>query len=207
MTISRDERGALADLFLSVGPDAPTLCEGWTARDLAVHLVVREYRPDAAAGMFLSPLHSHLRNVTSTVADRPFEDLVASYRQGPPVWSPMRLVDRFVNLTENFVHHEDVRRGGGEWRARALPRATRDALWRAAGSAARGLIVSSGPTVRLSRTDGARGNGDTVTIGRGTPEVTVTGSAPELTLWVFGRDKACDLTTVGPVSEVRRRKI
>ena len=119
----------------------------------------------------------------------------------------MRLVDRFANLTENFVHHEDVRRGGGEGFPRALPKETRDALWRATGFASRGLIIPSGPTVRLVRTDGAGGDGDTVTVGRGTPDVTVTGAAPELTLWVFGRDKACDLTFAGPVEKVARRDL
>ena len=46
----RAERTALCDLFLAVGPDAPTLAGEWTTRDLAAHLVVRERRPDAAAG-------------------------------------------------------------------------------------------------------------------------------------------------------------
>ena len=36
------ERQELCDLFESVGPDHPTLCEGWTAADLAAHLVLRE---------------------------------------------------------------------------------------------------------------------------------------------------------------------
>ena len=119
----------------------------------------------------------------------------------------MRLIDRFANLTENFVHHEDVRRGGGEWSSRALPKGTRDALWRATGFAARGLIIPSGPTVRLVRTDGTGGEQDAVTVGSGAPEVTVTGAAPELTLWVFGRDKACDLTVEGPVEKVARRDL
>lgn len=207
MSVSHDERTALADLFLSVGPDASTLCEGWTTRDLVVHLVVREYRPDAAAGMFLGLARGHLEKVTGEESTRPYEDLVASYRHGPPRWNPMRLIDRFANLTENFVHHEDVRRGGGEWSSRALPQGTRDALWRATGFAARGLIIPSGPTVRLVRTDGTGGEQETVTVGSGAPEVTVTGAAPELTLWVFGRDKACDLTLEGPVEKVARRNL
>ena len=39
------ERLALADLMAEVGPDAPTLCGGWTTRDLAAHLLLRERRP------------------------------------------------------------------------------------------------------------------------------------------------------------------
>src|SRR5439155_20488720 len=56
MGVARDERSALCDLFAEVGPDAPTLCGGWLTRDLAAHLVIRERRPDAAAGIVIKPL-------------------------------------------------------------------------------------------------------------------------------------------------------
>jgi hypothetical protein len=36
------ERTQLADLFDELGPDAATLLEPWTVRDLAAHLVMRE---------------------------------------------------------------------------------------------------------------------------------------------------------------------
>src|SRR5258706_5048708 len=52
---ARAERHALADTLLAAGPDAPTLCEGWATRDLAAHLVLRERRPDAAAGILFKP--------------------------------------------------------------------------------------------------------------------------------------------------------
>ena len=45
---ARTEREALAYLMLELGPDAPTVNEGWTTRDLAAHQLVRERRPDAA---------------------------------------------------------------------------------------------------------------------------------------------------------------
>ena len=41
------ERADLADLLGTLGPDAPTRCEGWTTAHLAAHLVVRDRRPDA----------------------------------------------------------------------------------------------------------------------------------------------------------------
>jgi uncharacterized protein (TIGR03083 family) len=40
-TLAQEERNELCDLMLETGPDAPTLCEGWTTRDLAAHLVIR----------------------------------------------------------------------------------------------------------------------------------------------------------------------
>ena len=56
MSFSASERTQLAKLLLEVGPDAPTLCGDWTTRDLAIHLYLRENRPDAAAGMFIGPV-------------------------------------------------------------------------------------------------------------------------------------------------------
>ena len=47
MNLAKSERAALADLFVTLGPDQPTLCEGWDTKDLLVHLLVRERRPDA----------------------------------------------------------------------------------------------------------------------------------------------------------------
>ncbi|AWT26021.1 hypothetical protein Csp1_12210 [Corynebacterium provencense] len=207
MSFSRDERVALADLLLSVGPDAPTLCEGWSTRDLVVHLVLREYRPDAAAGMFFSPVEGRLRSVTRSYRELPYPELVERYRGGPPPWNPMRLLDPVVNFTENFIHHEDVRRGGGEWSLRDLGAGERDALWKAVRLSARGFIVPSGPAVRFGRTDGPAGAVEELTVGSGGPQVGVTGPASELLLWIFGRDKACDVTVTGPVERVVRRSL
>ena len=49
--ILRAERAAMCDTFEAVGPDAPTLCDGWLTADLAAHLIVREHRPDAMPGI------------------------------------------------------------------------------------------------------------------------------------------------------------
>ena len=53
---SAAEREALADALASAGPDAPTLCEGWTAHDLAAHLIAREHRPDSTPGIYANML-------------------------------------------------------------------------------------------------------------------------------------------------------
>ncbi|WP_309055235.1 maleylpyruvate isomerase N-terminal domain-containing protein, partial [Streptomyces sp.] len=57
------ERLLLADLLEAAGPDAPTLCEGWLTRDLAAHVVVRERRPDAAAGSLVPVLRDRAERV------------------------------------------------------------------------------------------------------------------------------------------------
>ena len=56
MTAASRERAALVNTMRDVGPDAPTLCGDWTVRDLAAHLVIRERRPDAAAGIMIPAL-------------------------------------------------------------------------------------------------------------------------------------------------------
>ena len=40
MSIAQDERAGLAADLSRLGPDAPTLCKGWTARDLLTHLLL-----------------------------------------------------------------------------------------------------------------------------------------------------------------------
>ena len=65
---ARAERAALCDLFDSVGPDQPLLCTGWTTRDLAAHLLVRDRRPDAAAGIVIKPLARYGDNIRRAAA-------------------------------------------------------------------------------------------------------------------------------------------
>ena len=96
------ERSGLCDLFDELGSDAPTLCEGWTAADLAAHLVVRERRPDAALGILAAPFERHGDKVRDDYAARPFDQLVESVRSGPPTLSAFGIpgVDRMANTME-----------------------------------------------------------------------------------------------------------
>lgn len=71
------ERQALCDTMLAVGPDAPTLCEGWTVLDLAVHLLLRERRPDVAPGAFVPALRGRLDRVAAEQAARGLPAVVA----------------------------------------------------------------------------------------------------------------------------------
>lgn len=120
MGVASDERQQLCDLFDRVGPEAPTLCEGWRTKDLAVHLVMREQRPDALAGRFVKPLASRGERVDKELRELPWSDLVQRVRRGAPKWNPLGIgaVDEAVNSAEFYVHHEDVRRARDGWRAR-----------------------------------------------------------------------------------------
>jgi uncharacterized protein (TIGR03085 family) len=179
----REERALLCDLLLEVGPSAPTLCEGWDTADLAAHLVTREGRPDAAAGLAVKPLAGWTDHVRRDYRTRPWRELVGRLRHGPPAWSPLGWPPlEAVNTTEFFVHHEDVRRARPGWEPRELPPGLDAALWAGLASRARLLFRRAPVGVRLRRD-----TGDTVLAGRGAPEVTLTGPAAELVLYAAGR--------------------
>ena len=183
------ERHELAELLLETGPDAPTLCEGWTTRDLAAHLVVRESRPDAAPGILLTPLSGWTDRVQRSVASQPYPELVRRVRTGPPTLSVFSIpgVDSAANLVEYFVHHEDVRRGAEGWAPRDLPPELSDALWGRLSGMARLLFRKVPCGVLLERTDGSMG---TVVAKRGDPHVTLRGTAGELVMRAYGRRAA-----------------
>jgi uncharacterized protein (TIGR03085 family) len=200
-TSAIDERRAMAALLRELGPDAPTLCEGWTARDLAAHLVVRERRPDAAAGIVARPLAKYSERVRAKTGDRDFDELVAAVAEGPPAWSPMHIeaVDRVANTVEMFVHHEDLRRAQPGWKPRELSPALEDELWQRLRSMGRLLFRKVDVGVTL-----VRPNGVSAQVRRATPVVTVTGPPSELVLFAYGRGTHADVRLDGAPEAVER---
>ena len=190
------ERRRFADELLAVGPDADTLCEGWTARDLAAHVVLRDRRPDAAAGVLVSALSGYTDKVQDKIADQDWEKLVDQVRAGPPFWSPTRLdkVDRLVNTTEFFVHLEDLRRAHPGWAARVLDDDLVDDLDGALRRSAK-LFARKAPAGITLEPDGGRAH---VVANDAEPMVTVRGPVGELVLWIFGRQAHALVTYDGP---------
>jgi uncharacterized protein (TIGR03085 family) len=186
--VARTEREALADLLVAVGPDAPTLCGGWTTRDLAAHLVVRLARPDAALGIVVPQAAGWTARVQDGAARRPWPDLVRDVRQGGPWWSPVRIpaVDAATNTIEYFVHHEDVRRASEGWEPRHLADAECAQLWSHLARAARLLVRRSPVGVVAAPTDGPDA-GSTLVLKQTTPSVTLAGPTGEIVLAVWGR--------------------
>ncbi|WP_338676127.1 TIGR03085 family metal-binding protein [Streptomyces sp. SCSIO 30461] len=199
-THAKRERLLLAELLEAAGPAAPTLCEGWTTRELAAHVVVRERRPEAA-GIVLSPLRSRLERVQAEYAAKPYEELIQLIRTGPPRMSPFSLkpVDEASNTVEFFVHAEDVRRAQPDWTPRELDPLFADVLWSRLEKGAR-LLGRKAPVGLVLR----RPNGQTTVAHRGTPVVTVTGDPGELTLYAFGRQDAAHVEIEGDKDAVER---
>ena len=130
---AQQERAALVTTMRGVGPEQPTLCGDWTTRDLAAHLVVRERRLDAAPGIMIPALADYTDRVQKRVAaENDWNVLLDKIASGPPTLSPFKLLDSLVNVSEMFIHHEDVRRANGQ--SRRTDRPDLDAVaWKASG--------------------------------------------------------------------------
>lgn len=207
MTHAQDERSALCDLLAELGPDQPTLCAGWQTADLAAHLVLRERRPDAGAGVMGGPLAGYTDRVQAGLTKRtPYPRLIELIRTGPPRLSVFGLpgADERLNLVEYFVHHEDIRRGQADWKPRDLSPGLSDQLWGRL-SLARLMLRKAPVGVELVRNGAPAASGDRrvrITAKARTPVVTVTGDPAELTLWTMGRTTAASVRMDGNSADV-----
>lgn len=192
-TLAARERASLCDLALAVGPDAPTLCEPWTVRDLVTHLLVRERKTLRAGGILVPQLTGLTKRAMASFASVPYDELVERLREAP---AHVRAVEPIVNTLEFFVHHEDIRRASGSWEPRALTVSDEIALWRFVSLAGRGLVRPAGVPVTL------RAGSRSAVLRRGQAPVVVNGSASELALFLFGRAQTRDLDFDGPPEKI-----
>jgi uncharacterized protein (TIGR03085 family) len=197
VTYAQEERAALAALLDESGPEGATLCEGWQTRDLAAHLVLRERRPDAAAGVMGGPLAGYTARVQQQYLDRySYPALIAMFQAGPPSLSPFAIpgADQAANTVEYFVHHEDVRRAAPDWTERELTDGLQEALWKRLKGAR--MFLRGAPTgIALVREPGGRAE-NVIEVGPA-PRVEVIGSPAELTMWCLGRARAAHVTLRG----------
>lgn len=200
MSVATDERAALIQLLEQLGPDAPTLCDGWRTRELAAHVVIRERRLDAAPGIVLSFLSSYTGKVMREYAAKPWPELLRLLREGPPSWSPMGLsaVSERMDLGEFFVHHEDVRRGAAGWEPRPPDEHRDRALWKLLGSTGRMMYRRAPVGVVLRR----RADGAEHAIKTGPTPVVLVGDPAELVLHSYGRS-AVEVDVLGDPAAVQ----
>ncbi|GAA8853761.1 TIGR03085 family metal-binding protein [Helicobacter pylori] len=198
---ARAERLALCDTLLEVGPDVPTLCGTWTSADLLTHLLVREGRPDLAAGIFAAPLAGRTEAAMAGLrAKHDFGDLVERLREGPPRLHPARVpaVDEQMNLVEMFIHHEDVLRAQLGAPRRTLSSEMTSALGDRLGLMGR-MLFRSAKGVDLALVTAKR----RTKVGSGTgPVVEIHGRPGEILLFGFGRQAVAEVELIGPPDAV-----
>lgn len=187
-------RADLVQALRAARPDDPTVCEGWQARHLAAHVVLRERRPWLAAS------DRATADAAQGAADlEGFAALVDQIEQGPPAWSPIGWVDT-ANVMEMLVHAADVRRGrwvvdgvpsdvehqtSGEATQPLDPEVER-ALWRSVAGMARMrmLRLRGGPGLVLVSPSRR------AVVARGERSAVLRGEVLELALWITGRERA-----------------
>jgi uncharacterized protein (TIGR03085 family) len=191
---ARRERLALADLLADLGPDQPTLCAGWTTGDLAAHLVMRDRRPDAAAGAVIPALAAHGERVRLAQRAQPYATTLALLRT-PPWWSPASHppLEALTNNGEFFIHHEDVRRAQPDWEPRELAAEDAAALWTQARFRARMALGKIGAPITVR----ADGFGEVSIKG---DETILSGAPGELALFLSGRRQA-RVDIAGPAAD------
>jgi uncharacterized protein (TIGR03085 family) len=195
------ERRKLCDVFDELGPSVATLLDGWTAHDLAAHIVLRER--DLLAGpcmVFPGPFQGFAERRRVKLAERrDFSWLVARIRSGPPPgFFRIGWVRSFPNLNEFFVHHEDVRRANG-MDPRTLTPELEAALWRNVRRGSRYLgrrLRDAGLEIEWA------GTSELLRVRPGEPTARLSGPPGELLLYLFGRQSAARVEVTGPAEAV-----
>lgn len=191
MSFATRQRAALADLLEELGPFAPTECDGWQTQDLAAHLYIRERRLDALPGIGLERFAGKTDQIQQEVLhSMDYPDLVREIRT--PGWI-MRPLDKLVNTSELFIHHEDVLRANG--RSQRLTPKEQAELWPLVGVMARRVQAKAGIQLRLGRLD----TGEEKQIGTGSRIAHLRGLPSELLLHLTGRQSDVELIADPPV--------
>ncbi|QIK83436.1 TIGR03085 family metal-binding protein [Sanguibacter sp. HDW7] len=210
MTWHQHERETLATLLHEAGPDAPTLCEGWRTRHLAVHLAQRELSPWMVLQAVPGPIGRRSaatfdEAVAACAEPTTYHDTIDRWAAAPAAWSPRALAGDAINLVEFFVHGEDVRRASDDEPApapvaRDLDPAEEDALWQAVRRMTPLLLHRCPVGVVHVLDDGRRSLVHRPKEGRGT--VVVTGGVGELALHAHGRGARALVQVVGSDDDV-----
>lgn len=203
------QRDRLCDVLEAAGPDAPTLCTGWTAGDLAAHLWILDHDPVGWIGVGIGPLERiHTARIARARDRMPHGEILAALRAGDGSLACMPTDAREGHrhaLGEYAVHTQDVLRAAeGPWPIASqasdrrldsgasddsdLAAAMDEALWRRARVAGGMLHVLSTRGLVLQHPDGR--------VARATPgreRVRVVGAPLELLLWVHGRASVADV--------------
>lgn len=195
MGFAKMERAALCDALEQVSPDAPTLCEGWSAHDLAAHVWCRENDPAAMPGVLIPALEDVTASRMESVKQRwSYGELIRQIRRGPRPISVFALpvLDEMANTGEFFVHTEDVRRPAGLG-PRETSQEFEDQVAKNLNKMAKALFRKAPTGIVLERSDRSQ----RLRAKAGSSTVTVIGKPSELLLFAFGRMADADVQLVG----------
>lgn len=199
MSRAQTERGLACDALREVGPDADTLCDGWTAHQLAAHLWIRENEFINMLGFAVSALADRTNaRMARLQAQLSFAELVHQIRKGPPRFSLFGLADEGLNAMEYLIHGLDVRRPAPTSRPGRDP-GFDDWAWSRVKPMAEFMIRR--PPVGLVFERAGRSD-DVVRVGAGDRIVTGVGAPVELLLYIWGRRDAAEVELVGVESAI-----
>ena len=201
-SFAKRERSAICQTLRKLGPDQPTLCQGWSTKDLLVHLIVRENRPDAAVGLFIPFLGSYTDSVSKKYSEKSFEDLIMIFENGPKSPSPFSLpkVDELANTFEFLVHHEDILRAQDNYQPRKLSEEDAKFVWSRFTKSAVFFMRKIKVGV-VAKTDQG-----IYTLKRGNDVVTISGNLIDLVMFAFGRKNTTEINFEGNPTAVEKLK-
>lgn len=203
--MQRRGRAALCDTLEAVGPEAPTMCEGWRAIDLAAHLVVRERDAWTAPVILCGRLNGTIQRLQARERLSGFDSVVRRLREGPPWLFRSTPQTVRLNTVEDWIHREDVRRANDVAPEPIGPELDQ-VLWRGVGAAGKAAALRLGDLgLEAVANDGRR-----ITVKRARRAVEVIGEAPEVLLFVTGRTEAAKVRLQGDpgaIEELRQARL
>lgn len=189
------QRQALATALRSVSAHAPTLCKGWTAEDLALHIVIRDSRPDLMVGPSLPLVGDRAKQGLQNLRDTGYTALVNRAEAGPPVYFPQSFppLNDLMNTAEFYIHTEDVLRAQPDFdpaHPRAIAEKLRRRLWRQGAM----MFPMAARSAKQRITFESPGYGSTTSGPSSAPKRRIKGAPEELLLWAFGREEKAQVS-------------
>ncbi|MCH8570235.1 TIGR03085 family metal-binding protein [Nesterenkonia sp. AY15] len=191
-----EQRQALVTALRSVPADAPTLCEGWAAEDLALHIVIRDSRPDLIIGPALPLVGDAARRTLDKLRATGYESLVNRAEAGPPLYFPQSLppLNDLMNTAEFYIHTEDVLRAQSDFdpkSPRRISEKLRRRLWKQGATA---MFAMAARKAKRRITFISPGYGATTSGPSSAPVQEIQGAPEELLLWAFGREEKAQVS-------------
>lgn len=200
-TSEREQLVATVNALTDEQYNAETLCTGWDAGDLMAHLLVREREPVAAPGIVIGGPFARItaKRMRARKA-RGRERMLAQLATGPPRWLTFGPLDD-SQAVEDWIHHEDIRRGAAGLSGRITSPQMSRPLWLAVKRFARLTLAKTPAKGVVALTDGSRTTKFRVGPDArfalktdGEADATVTGSAGEMALFVTGRPSEVEIS-------------